>query len=380
MKKNLKISLLILLGILFVIVIARYITEENFRNFVDTKILKKEVEQNTLSTIEIGYESTTSVFAYDKYVAVLNKNKFEIYTEDASKNATLDIKISEPITNSKEKFFVIAEQNGKKIYLINGHKLVWENEINGQISNVNVNKNGYVSVIVTNTTHKSVIVVYNPDGKELFRNFLSSTYAVCTDISSNNKYLAIGEVDYSGTIVKSNVKIISISQAQSITEKDNYIVNKYESKTGEIISAINYQDKDIAMCLFNKYIQQVGIDSSEKFIDLSKDILFLDMRLKDKIAMVKKQSSGLFSYDYEMKIRNTGNNSEFIYILKDNVPKDLIVSNDLVGVNLGTEVYIVNSNAMLLKAYKSKQEIKNLVVGNSIVGIVYKDKIELIGL
>ena len=35
---------------------------------------------------------------------------------------------------------------------------------------------------------------------------------------------------------------------------------------------------------------------------------------------------------------------------------------------------------MLLKTYKSKQEIKSLVVGDSIAGIVYKDKIELIGL
>ena len=78
MKKNLKISILILLGILLAIVIARYITDEDFRYLVDTKVLKKELEQDTLSTIEINYESTPSVFAYDKYVAVLNKNNLNI--------------------------------------------------------------------------------------------------------------------------------------------------------------------------------------------------------------------------------------------------------------------------------------------------------------
>lgn len=380
MKKNLKISILILLGILLAIVIARYITDEDFRYLVDTKILKKELEQDTLSTIEINYESTPSIFAYDKYVAVLNKNNFNIYTHDGNKTASLDIKISNPVVCSRGKYMVVAEQDGKKIYLINGSNIAWQNDINGAISGVNVNKNGYVSVIVTNTTYKSVVVLYSPEGKELFRSFLSSTYAVCTDISNNNKYLAIGEVDYTGTIVKSNVEIISISLAQSNTEKTKSVINKYQSNTGEIISAIRYQDKDIAMCMFNKYIQKVGTDSNEKYIDINDDVLFFDMGLKDKFTTINKQSSGLFAYEYEMKIKNTGTSSEHLYILKNDVPKSIIVSSELIGINLGTEVQIVNSNGMLLKSYKSKQEIKSLVVGDNIAGIIYKDKIELIGL
>jgi len=380
MKKSLKISIFILLGILLVILIARYITDEEFRYLIDTKVLKKELEQDTLSTIEISYDSTPSVFAYDKYIAVLNKNAFNIYTHDGNKTDTLDVNISKPISCSRGKYLVVAEQNGKKIYLINGNNIAWQNDINGEISGVNVNRNGYVSVIVTNTTYKSVIVLYNPEGKELFRSFLGSTYAVCTDISNNNKYLAIGEVDYSGTIVKSNINIISIALAQSSTEKVNSVINKYESNSGEIVSSIRYQDKDVAMCMFSNYIQKVGIDSSEKFTDVGKNVLFLDMNLKDKFSIIEKQSSGLFSYEYEMKIKNTSNSSEILYILKNDVPKSIIVSSDLIGINFGTEVQIVNSNGMLLKSYKSKQEIKNLVVGDSIVGIIYKDKIELIGL
>ena len=285
-----------------------------------------------------------------------------------------------PIVASRGKYIVVAEQNGKKIYLINGDNIAWQNDINGEISGVNVNRNGYVSVIVTNTTYKSVVILYNPEGKELFRSFLSSTYAVCTDISNNNKYLAIGEVDYSGTIVKSNIKILSIALAQNKSEKENAVINKYESNTGEIVSAIRYQDKDIAMCMFNKYIQKVGIDSSSKFMDISPEVLFFDMGLRDKFALIEKQSSGLFSYEYQMKLKSTTNTSENLYILKNDVPKSIIVSSDVIGINLGTEVQIVNSNGMLLKSYKSKQEIKSLVVGDSIAGIIYKDKIELIDL
>lgn len=378
MNKKFKISILILLSILLAIVIARYITDEDFRYFVDTKVLKKELEQDTLSTIEVNYDSTPSIFAYDKYVAVFSKNSFDIYTQDGAKNVSLDINISKPIVCTRGKYIVIAEQKGKKIYLINGNSVAWQTELEGSISGVNVNRNGYVSVIITNTTYKSVVISYNPEGKELFRSFLSSNYAICTDISNNNKYLAIGKVDYSGAIVKSNIEIVSIELAQS--NPKNSVVNKYESNTGEIVSSIRYTDKDIALCMFNKYIQKVGVETSEKYIDIDKDALFLDMKLRDKIAIIKKQSSGLFSYEYEMSIKSVNSSSENLYILKNDMPKSMIVSTNLIGINLGTEVQIVNSSGMLLKSYKSKQEIKSLVVGDSIAGIIYKDKIELIGI
>lgn len=377
-KNFLKISIITLICILVSIVIARYITEEDFRNYVDTNILKKQVEQNTLRNIEIDYESTPSIFAYDKYVAILSKNSLSIYTANGEKTETLEVNISKPVFNSRGKYLVIGEQDGKKLYLIADTSIIWETEIDGEISRVNVNKNGYVSVIVTNTTYKSVILSYNQDGKELFRTYLSSTYALCADISDNNKYLAIGEVDYSGTIVKSNVKIISIALAQSSPEQS--VINKYESDTGQIISNIRYQDKDTAICMFNSYVQKVSLDKNERLIDIDDNALFLDINLKDKIAIVEKQSSGLFSYEYEMKIKNTTGTTEYLYILDSDVPRNVIICGETIGINLGTEVQIVNSRGMLLKKYKSKQEIKSLVVGNNIAGIIYKDKIELINL
>ena len=376
--KTLRNGILILLGILFAILVARYITEEEFRLWVDTNIFKRELEQDTLSIVELNYDTTPSIFAYDKYVAVLNKNKLDLYTSDGTKNAELEVKISKPVMSSYGKYLVLAESNGSKLYLISGNSILWQKDVEGNISRVNINKNGYVSVIITNTTYKSVIVSYTQSGKELFKTFLSSTYAICSDISNNNKYLAIGEVDYSGTIVKSNVKIISIALAQ--TNPENSIINKYESASGEIVSNIKYQDKDYAICMFNKYIQKVGTEGSERLLDFDNNCLFVDINLRDSVAIVKKQSSGLFSYEYEMQLKSTLGNSENLYILDSNVPKDVLISGNIIGIDLGTEVQIVNSKGILLKKYKANQEIKGLAIGENIAGIIYKDKIELINL
>lgn len=42
-----------------------------------------------------------------------------------------------------------------------------------------------------------MVKVYSPEGKDLFTMYLSTTYAVDIDISEDNKYLAVAEIDYS---------------------------------------------------------------------------------------------------------------------------------------------------------------------------------------
>ena len=273
---------------------------------------------------------------------------------------------------------VMAEKEGQKIYLVSGSNVLWKNTVEGQISQVSVNRNGYVSIVIKNTTHKSVVVYFDLSGKELFRVYLSSTYVTSTAISTNNSYLAIGEVDYSGTIIKSYVKIVSVELAQ--TDPKQSIVYTYESENNEIITGIDYKDKTSAICMFNSYIKRVTPDSNERVYDITNNDLFIDINLKDAIAIIDKQSSGLFSYEYEIAMKSTNNTSENLYILNSDLPKSLLVSGNVMAINLGDEVQIINSNGWLLKNYTSSKQISNIVLGNSIAGIVYKNKIEIISL
>jgi hypothetical protein len=290
----------------------------------------------------------------------------------------LSVNISVPLVDTNEKYMAIAEKDGQKIYLISGENILWDTSIEGSISEINVNKNGYVSIIIKNTTYKSVIAFFDLSGKELFRTYLSTSYATCTSVSTNNKYLAIGEVDYSGAIVKSSVKIISVDKAQS--DPKNSILYTYESENGEIITNINYQDKETAICMFNTYVQKIGPSSDERLYDITSDDLFVDINLKNSIAVLDKQSSGLFSYEYEISIKDSYSTTESLYILNSDLPKSIIVSGNNIALNLGNEVQIVSSNGWLIKKYTSNNQIKSIVLGNSIVGIVYKNKIDIVSL
>lgn len=371
-----KISVFVILAVFVVIISARYLTDEEFRNFININILKKEVVESTLNIIEIDSETNPYVYAYDKYITVLSKNKLKEYTADGKMEAELDMNISVPLVSSNGKYMVVAEQNGQRIYLVSGANIIWNTQIEGSISSVRVNENGYVSVVIKNTTYKSVVAFYDLSGTELFRTYLSTSYVVCTDISPNNKYLAIGEVDYSGTVIKSCVKIISVENAQTKPEKS--IVYTYESENGAIITNINYQNKDYAVCMFNNYIQKVTLESNERIYEITTNDLFVDINMKDSIAIVDKQSSGLFSYEYEIIIKQTNSKSEKLYILDSDLPKTIKISGENIALNLGNEVRIVGANGWLTKKYTSSKQINSLVIGDSISGVIYKNRIEII--
>ncbi|MBR3882501.1 MAG: hypothetical protein IKJ36_04460 [Clostridia bacterium] len=374
----LKTSLLIILGFCIVIIVARYITDENFRSEIDTNIFGKQVAESSLNSIEINTDTNPAIFAYDKYIAILSKNKLSAYTSKGTLASELDVNISVPLSHSDGKYMVLGEKDGDKLYLISEGRILWNTKVEGKISGVNVNENGYVSVIVKNTIYKSVIVFYDLSGNELFRRYISSNYAICTDISEDNKYLAIGEVDYSGTIIKSYVTVISVEKAE--TDPDNSIVYTYESNNGEIITNINYQDKDNAVCMFNTYIQKVTSVDNTRLYDFTTDDLYVDIDLDSGVAVIDKQSSGLFSYEYEVKVKSINSKAESLYILNSDLPKSVIVSGELMAFNLGNEVRIVSQFGWLQKKYTSSKQIKNVVLGNSIAGIVYKNKIEIIEL
>lgn len=371
-----KSCIVILVIIVVSIISARYVTDESFRTFVDTKIIKKEINSDTLKKIDIDSENNPNIYAFSKYIAVLSKSKLKLYNGGGKQVANLEVNISSAIFDSDGSYLFIGEKSGTKLYLVSGYNTVWQNTVEGEISRVSVNKNGYTSVIVKNTTYKSVIIVFSPEGKEIFRYNLSSAYAICADISADNQYLAVGDVDYSGTIVKSNIKIFSMQKA--ISDSANAIVNTYESKTDEIVINIDYSNKNYAVCMFNTYAEKVSENSNETCFEFSNDIIFSDINLKNNIAVVEKQSSGNFSYAYQMRIKSTANKNESLFILNDSMPKSIMTYGNNVGINYGNEIQIVNSNGWLMKRYTSEKEVKSLVLGEKIAGVVYKDRIEII--
>ena len=105
-----KLGTSFLLIIFIAVVLARYLINDEFRNMVDSKILRKNLTENSSHVIEINSDSNPYVYAFDKYITVLSKNVLSFYAQNASLVSSIDLNITAPYMNSQDKYLVVAEQ------------------------------------------------------------------------------------------------------------------------------------------------------------------------------------------------------------------------------------------------------------------------------
>lgn len=380
-KRKVIISIIIVIIIaIFVVVAALYVTNTDTRNFIDTNIFRKNITKDNATFIEIKSENNPHVYAYDKYIVLLEKNTLTSYTSYGREEEKLKVEVSNPIFASSEKSLIIAEKDKKRIYSIYDGNILWQKDLEGNITRISVNKNGYVSVILSGTTYKSVIVIFDKEGKELFRTYLSNTIAVDCSISNDNQYMSFAEINTSGTLIQSTIKVVSIEKAKQKPEEA--IIYTHNGDENSIIVNIKYQDRNTLMALYNDRIEAIKnekVDVITRLDDKDKNITFGDIELNNFVYRIVEKSSGFFNSDSTVEIISSTNNKDNIYLLKG-VAKSVFSNEGVIAINMGTEIHFIGTNGWLLKKYSSKQEFKDIVITNNVAGIVYRDRIELISL
>lgn len=382
-KKKINKKKIIIISIIAIILIAVitlaivYTKNQQAREWIDRNIFRKEVMQDKLETIELN-EQQNNICAFNKYIGVLNKATLNIYNQNGNSEAELEIQISNPLFNSANRFLAIAENQGQKFYLIEDKETKWEAEVEGSIEQINVNKNGYVAVAITGTSYKTVVAVYSPEGKELFKTYLSSTRTTDITISNDNKYLAIAEIDTSGTIIKSSIKIIAIERAR--TDPTNSVEKTYEGENDKLITNIQYQDKNKLICMYTDKITMIEDDQETNLVNnKNKKVIFQSVELTNNAVSVEEQSSGLFTANSQVNIVNVDNKQTKTYTA-ESVTKEIITYGNKIALNLGTEVEFINTDGWLIKRYVANQEITKIVMSDNMAGIIYRDKIEIVNL
>ena len=355
-----------------------YNSNKNFRKFMDKYIFFKDITDENVVVIDVDYDSNTNVIPYGRFICILAENNLVQYNSNGKKEQEVKIEINNPIYDVNGRYLVIGEKGSQKLYLISGSHIIWEKNIEGNLANVSVNKNGYVTTIVTGTSYKSVIVTYDNKGKELFKSYLSSTNAIDAEISPDNNYLAYAEINTSGTVIQSNIKIISVKEA---AEKDTEPEFVYNAPQNSLILRIKYQDKNRLTCMYDNSIHMIESNVDVKLIDLQDDkkITFGDCELTNFVYRTVEESTGLFSANTIIQMINIVNQNETTYTV-EGVAKSVFNYDNIIAVNLGSEVDFVDTNGWLVKRYTSRQEVREIVICDGVAGIIYRDKIELINL
>ncbi len=378
-KKKMIIIIAIAVVILILTIVAViYAFNREFRNFMDRHILRKDLTDENVAVIEFDYDSNTNIIPYGRYICILAENNLEQYNSSGKKEQEVKIEINNPVYDTNGRYLVIGEKGSQKLYLISGTQIIWEKNVDGNLSKVTVNRSGYVSTIITGTSYKSVIVTYDDKGNELFKSYLSNTTAVDACISQDNSYLGYAEINTSGTVIQSNVKIISMKEA---AEKNTEPVFNYTAPQNSLILRMKYQEKNRLICVYDDSIHMIESNVDVKLMDLQEDkkITFGDSKLTNYIYRMIEESTGPFTANTKVEMQNITNQKESSYLV-EGVAKSVASYDNIIAINLGSEVDFINTNGWLVKRYTSRQEIRNIVICDGIAGIIYRDKIELINL
>lgn len=375
-----RIAGLIILLVIIVIFIVGYIlyaTNEEFRTFMDMNVLRKEITENNLNSIVLEDYDKSNIYAYSNKIAVLKDNKLSLYTASGRQEGQLEVQISTPITYSNGRYFMIAQQDSSKAYLIRDNEIVWEKDLEGNISRVSVNSAGYSSIILTGTAYKTVIVVFDNQGNELFK-YMSSTITVDSAISEDNQYLSFAEVNISGTFVQSNIKTLSIEKAKTSPNEAN--VFTYNADSNSLILNIKYQNNNKLVCMYDDSVHVIKNNEDTKVADInSSGMTFYSIELNNHLVGTVESTSGLLDTQTSVQIINMDNQNQSTYNF-NGVTKELYSYGNKIALNLGSEVHFIETNGWLIKKYTSSQEIRKIVITDEIAGIVYRDKIEIVNL
>lgn len=162
---------------------------------------------------------------------------------------------------------------------------------------------------------------------------------------------------------------------------DNTIKKEYKGENNDLITNIKYQEKNKLLCMYTDKITEIKTDETVETIQAFKDkkISFASIELSNASITIEEKSSGLFTADSVVNIINSDNKSTSLYTA-ELVTKEIYTTGNIIALNLGAEVEFINTSGWLVKRYTAEQEITSIVISNSIAGIVYRDKIEIINL
>ena len=374
-RKMIKFTIITLIAIIILVFIALYMANKSFSSFIDTYILKKRISENDANSLTIDTDNLSLIYAYDKSLVVYSDGSINFYNTDAKQTGNIEMTLSKPIADSEDKYLTLADYGLQKVCLIKSNSLVWQKDIEGKISKVSVNKQGYVAVSVTGTTYESIVMLFNENGDLLFSKYLS-TYVIDVDISDDSKYIAIAEVDNSTILPVTKIEMVSVGLAS--TSSENATINTYEAESNKLLTGMNFQSKNVLVCSFEDYVLKMTDSSSDRLYEFSDLTAYLEVDSRKGFVRIDKEESSVFKSDYRLKITNE-NNSEKVYIIEGSI-KSLVCKDNKIALNLGKEVQFIDNNGWLVKKFIGNQEVKSVLISNKIGIIVFKDKISIVNL
>ena len=338
--------------------------EKYIVNVFDQKQEKLHLE------LDFDFSKKPKVVVYRGNIAQCQKEQLKIYDSNGKLQNSMYINFKSPLLKANGNYLVIADIKGNKVVEFEGTKKKWEKIKEGNIINVDVNKNGFVTVVNKGSNVLSEATVYDKDGKECITFGKAQNYIINAKVSNNNKKVVLNCLDTKGVKLNSIFEFIDIkgkSVKTMVSHEDTVFLDMKFIKddnlvalTGDEIIYYNSENQETWRKELNKKVYCFNVcDNKYIVVGMASD------KIKDS----------LFSDKTEVKILNA-KGQEVNTIKVDNIVKNISVYDDVIALNLGKEVMFYTSRGRYIKKMTSKLEVDKVeFINKSTVGLVTKSKI-----
>ena len=108
-------------------------------------------------------------------------------------------------------------------------------------------------------------------------------------------------------------------------------------------------------------------------------LAFMTINLRNRVAVLEEISTGEYTSDTNVTVINPTTLKKREYVAND-VAKSIKTYENKIAINFGAELHIIDTNGILIKKYISSTEINDIVITDNLVGVVYRNKIQIIKL
>lgn len=293
---------------------------------------------------------------YKDLLIVADKYKIEAYDKRGNKKWSLPVMLANPLLKAGQSGVLLADTGGRIFYFIDDGGILWYGETDGDIVNASINDLGFICVVYEKGGYKGAVVVFDPEGKEVYTRYIADTFVFSSHIFESryrqDQTVIISSMDISGIIPSTYLEFTDISGnpfAGFIPEK------------GELFPFTLILD-------YSSFVLH-----NENKVLLFKDRVKKEERNFGAISVLKGLPDGWIAAGVKKNIQDLHSclillDSDFNELFSADIDDDINTmdfKNGIIGVNTKREVYFYDTKGILKATYGSVSDIDEVLILDS---------------
>lgn len=332
----------------------------------------KNSEKRKTWEIKYDYSEHHVYAAYDGLIIECSKDSIRGLNKDDREQWVEQISVNNPLLKTAGAYLLVGDIGGKEIYLFNGKSIKWNKRMEGNIINIDINDEGYISVLNETSGYRGMYTVFNRNGNNEFSRTVTDYFPFLAKVSPSGKYYMIDSVSSSGIKAETGLMFgrLDSMEYKTINPQKDQLFSFAWYLSSSLLCTVSHS---AVMCMdeVGNTVWENRFDENQVYCADVIDGKYLVMVLRDDAKsgnIVKGDNTLVRVYDKNGKVHGET-------VIEGKV-KNIRAYGGMVAVNAGREIYVINSKGKLLDKCTSKTDVSELFfVDGKNLALVTKSKI-----